>query len=445
MQAFSCCVGQLCRCFGSAVSCKKSLATRFAYALQLLVFAFIAWLLSNLPYWVDNNAWLSKIPVLQTCPEEKCYGAMAVYRITFSLAVFHILLALILIGAKSNKDPRGFIQNGWWGIKFLAIIGIMVAAFFIPNATFIPFAWISLFGAAIFILIQLTLLVDMSHAWADRWMAKYQETESRIYAVLLLGTSILFFLAAIGIAIALYILSTKGEGCSVNTAFITVNLIAVVFCSLMSISPKIHENNPRAGMFQSSMVSAYSMYLVYSAIMSEPRDMGCAPFNFTEGAGSDLSIFLGVAFTFVAVVYSALRMSSSSVMGEKKDIERAIKDQKKYHESQIDDEKKQLIDEKKEEAEESSEEEQDPEADDEKEATAYNYTFFHLTFAMAAMYLGLVLTNWQTISGAEDAKHIVVDQGMFSVWVKMISSWLVILLYFWTLIAPIVLPDRDWN
>jgi hypothetical protein len=25
--------------------------------------------------------------VLQTCPEEKCYGAMAVYRITFSLAV----------------------------------------------------------------------------------------------------------------------------------------------------------------------------------------------------------------------------------------------------------------------------------------------------------------------------------------------------------------------
>lgn len=137
---------------------------------------------------------------------------------------------------------------------------------------------------------------------------------------------------------------------------------------------------------------------------SEPRDMGCAPFNFTEGAGSDLSIFLGVAFTFVAVVYSALRMSSSSVMGEKKDIEKAIKDQKKYHESQIDDEKKQLIDEKKEEAEESSEEEQDPEADDEKEATAYNYTFFHLTFAMAAMYLGLVLTNWQTISGAEDAK-----------------------------------------
>ena len=137
----------------------------------------------------------------------------------------------------------------------------------LSNLRIFSSAWISLFGAAIFILIQLTLLVDMSHAWADRWMAKYQETESRIYAVLLLGTSILFFLAAIGIAIALYILSTKGEGCSVNTAFITVNLIAVVFCSLMSISPKIHENNPRAGMFQSSMVSAYSMYLVYSAIM----------------------------------------------------------------------------------------------------------------------------------------------------------------------------------
>lgn len=155
------------------------------------------------------------------------------------------------------------------------------------------------------------------------------------------------------------------------------------------------------------------------AIFSEPRDMGCAPFNFSEGAGSDLSIFFGVLFTFIAVVYSALRMSSSSVMGEKKDIEKAIKEQKKYHESQIEDDNKQPL--LKEKEEEESSEEEDAEADDEKETTSYNYTFFHLTFAMAAMYLGLVLTNWQTISGAEDAKYVL-DPNRFRSGLALIHS-----------------------
>jgi serine incorporator 1/3 len=32
-----------------------------------------------------------------------------------------------------------------------------------------------------------------------------------------------------------------------------------------------------------------------------------------------------------------------------------------------------------------------------------------------------------------------------SVWVKIISSWLCIGLYLWSLVAPILLPDRDFS
>jgi hypothetical protein len=38
-----------------------------------------------------------------------------------------------------------------------------------------------------------------------------------------------------------------------------------------------------------------------------------------------------------------------------------------------------------------------------------------------------------------------VDHGFTAVWVKLSTSWLAALLYIWTLIAPIVLPGRDWN
>lgn len=32
-----------------------------------------------------------------------------------------------------------------------------------------------------------------------------------------------------------------------------------------------------------------------------------------------------------------------------------------------------------------------------------------------------------------------------SMWIKVISSWLCLALYGWTLVAPIVLPDREFN
>ena len=35
--------------------------------------------------------------------------------------------------------------------------------------------------------------------------------------------------------------------------------------------------------------------------------------------------------------------------------------------------------------------------------------------------------------------------NMAAVWVKAISSWLCFGIYMWTLVAPVVLPDRDFS
>ena len=47
-----------------------------------------------------------------------------------------VFLTVMMIGVKSSNDPRAGIQNGFWGIKFLVIIGGMIGAFFIPNGAF---------------------------------------------------------------------------------------------------------------------------------------------------------------------------------------------------------------------------------------------------------------------------------------------------------------------
>ena len=38
-------------------------------------------------------------------------------------------------------------------------------------------------GAFLFILIQLVLIVDFAHGWAESWVEKYEETESKAYYI----------------------------------------------------------------------------------------------------------------------------------------------------------------------------------------------------------------------------------------------------------------------
>merc|ERR1712018_327463 len=91
-----------------------------------------------------------------------------------------MLFSLIMINVKSSKDPRAGIQNGFWGIKFLIIIGGMVGAFFIPVGTFGEvWLYFGIIGGFLFILIQLVLIIDFAHSWAEAWVGNSEESEGK--------------------------------------------------------------------------------------------------------------------------------------------------------------------------------------------------------------------------------------------------------------------------
>jgi len=54
------------------------------------------------------------------------------------------------------------------------------------------------------------------------------------------------------------------------------------------------------------------------------------------------------------------------------------------------------------------------------------------------------MSDWFTVDKQSESL-LKVDSGMAAVWVKIVSSWLAILLYMWTLLAPILFPDRDFG
>jgi hypothetical protein len=86
--------------------------------------------------------------------------------------------------------------------------------------------------------------------------------------------------------------------------------------------------------------------------------------------------------------------------------------------------------------------------DDERHGAVYNYSFFHFIFAIAVMYVAMLLTNWNTIQDvpedtqADNGDLVRIGQSYTAVWVKVVSSWLCHLIYGWTLVAPVVMPDR---
>jgi len=58
----------------------------------------------------------------------------------------------------------------------------------------------------------------------------------------------------------------------------------------------------------------------------------------------------------------------------------------------------------------------------------------------------MVLTNWVLPTGEHEKNNhdYNIDQGMTSTWVKIVSSWLTIIMYVWTLVAPIIFPEREF-
>jgi len=448
--------------------------------LILMLMSVLAWVLRNLPVWIESTSYFKWIPGFHGCdatqddggfdignyiptisvPEELCYGTMSVYRVSSALAVFHLLLALVMIGVKSKKDPRESAQHSWWSIKILVLLALMVGIFFIPNVAFIGYGYIALIGSLLFILIQLILLVDFAHSWNESWVQNYAEGEGKNcwLGLLLTSTGVMYAISLVlTVLMYVYFLENSSE-CWMNSMFISINLAVTFIVSLISVHPKVHERNPRSGLLQSSVVTVYSTYLTWSALASEPLEMKCnsfAPFNTDPNSASGgFSLFLGVFFTFVALVYAAVRAGSSGddfsspseVSVNRKPRTRASK-KRLLSDEEIENvdgtpgegDEEELVDLSEELSEEGS-------SDQEKSVT-YNYSFFHFTFFLAALYLSMVLTGWKTVSNNENTESgllFSVDQGMASVWVKMASSWLVLALYLWTVVAPVFFPDRKF-
>lgn len=285
------------------------------YALMLLTTTLVSWIM--LMPWVKDH--IQSVPF---CKEESGYdticqnavGYLAVYRLLFAQTMFFVLFAIIMFNVQSSRDARAGIQNGFWAIKYLVLTGIAVGAFFIPEAQTFGSVWMyfGLIGGFIFILIQLILIIDFAHSWAEHWVDKYEETESRVYYFGLLFMTLVNWAAAITGVALFYTYYTSSEGCGLQKFFISINMILCIGMNVLSILPKIQEAQPRSGLLQASLISLYTMYLTWSAL-NNSTEKQCKPeFLNSDNKSFDGQALVGLGIWFACVLYSSIRTSTNS-------------------------------------------------------------------------------------------------------------------------------------
>jgi len=365
-------------------------------------------------------------------------------------------MGVLLLGVNSSKNPRANIQNGFWGPKIIAWLALIVLSFLIPESFF--FVWgnyISFAGATLFLLLGLILLVDLAHTWAEYCLAQIDATDSRAWRGILIGSTLGMYAASVAMTIVMFIFFAKSK-CTMNQIAITFNLIFVLIVSAVSVHPAIQEYNPKAGLAQSAMVAVYCTYLTMSAVSMEPDDKQCNPLIRAQGTRTT-SIVIGAVVTMLTVAYTTTRAATQGVaLGGKGKIRLPEEDEHDLVTQQPDSRREMRAAALRQAVEEGSlpadallddDDESDSgntSRDDERTSTQYSYALFHLIFFLATTWVATLLTmniKESTNDGKLD-DFAPVGRTYMASWVKIISAWVCYGIYTWTLVAPIVLPDR---
>ncbi|KAJ1966873.1 Membrane protein tms1, partial [Dimargaris xerosporica] len=310
-QALSCCSSAACFCACKVLSLSGSTSTRVMYAVVFLLNSLFSWLMMTDWAMARLRDWTHGYLSLE-CPSGECYGLLAVHRWCFALSLFHVILGLLVLGVDSTRHPRASVQNGWWGPKLGLWLALVALAFFIPNGFFEVWGnYISLMGSVLFILIQLVLLVDLAHHWCELCLERWEQRGDAKWQWFLVGSTVLLIVVTLALTGILYGFFAA-SGCRLNQFFISLNLILCILVSVLAVHPAIQDANPRSGLAQAAMVSAYATYLVTSAIVNAPLgdDNGtCNPVARSRGTRTT-AVVLGAVFTLIAIVYSTSRTAT---------------------------------------------------------------------------------------------------------------------------------------
>ncbi|XP_043695426.1 probable serine incorporator [Telopea speciosissima] len=405
----SCCAACACEACRSVVSEIGRRSARIAYCGLFAFSLIVSWILRE-----AAAPLMEKIPWINhfhQTPDREWFETDAVLRVSLGNFLFFTTFAIIMIGVKNQKDPRDQLHHGGWMLKIVSWCLSIILMFFLPNGIVSFYETISRFGSGLFLLVQVVLLLDFVHEWNDRWVRKNEQ----FWYIALFVVSLACYVATFSFSGLLFHWFTpSGHDCELNTFFIVMTLILAFVFAIVVLHPAVG-----GSILPASVISLYCTYLCYNGLNSEPRDYECNGLHRDSKASPTGTLAFGLLTTVLSVVYSAVRAGSSTTF---------------LAESSSPDADKPLLPLNK-------VDEPDEKKDEAARPVKYSYAFFHIIFSLASMYSAMLLTGWSTSVGGSGK---LVDVGWPSVWVRIVTGWATAALYIWSLVAPLLFPEREF-
>lgn len=361
----------------------------------------------------------------------RCREYGVTYRVSFAASCFFVVMAMV-----SAASPP--LHDYGWDVKIIGYVLYLVGLIWAPNYVFDNhgYLWIARVGAFIFIVLQQIILIDFAYTLNETLKNLGSiEDEWNQWLALLLGISCLLYATAITGIVLLFVYYSD---CSDSATFISVTLVCIVgFTILQLVSDPEHGHN----ILGSGVVATYAVYLTYVSVSSNP-DKTCNP-TYSD-ANDATAIVLGLGITFLSIcgtVYFSSKSITGLVSRHSADLEanRVTKDLLTSDMSTLNPASSPTgADAASPSASGAGSAAAAPPSDD--GGTAWR---FNVVMMLISMQFCMVLTDWGNVERKSNAASP--TNGRVAMWINITASWICVLLYTWTLIAPRIFPDRDFS
>lgn len=401
------------------------------------------------------DCWLSGCTQYKTdALIERCAGHTGVYRSAFSSVLF-FLLATVAVVCKRTANREA------WPAKYILFILLTIGMIFVPNVPIFLDVYLTIarVGAVIFILFQQIIFVDIAHNWNDGWVIRSDQADAeesgsgKKWLIAIVISAVVLFLSSI---VGWGLLYAYFGGCTVNIVLISITIALSVVVTVAQLS------GTEGSLLASSLITSYATMLCYNAVTRNPNPV-CNP---TLGNDNDsLAMIIGLGLTVVSLCYVGWSTTADSTLGgsstnngsdddddniiNNNDDERKIGASTKisgvvinnYDSTTMDsDEGGGVVGEIK-----------NSKNDNGNSNTARTIpnsfsNNWKLNIALAAVtcWYSMVLTSFGSIEAA-DGTVANPQVGTVNMWIIIGSQWFALVLYTWTLLAPRLLPDRDFS
>jgi len=165
--------GSLCSCGGGSDGKPQPSAGR-KRSVMMIMFSLILSL--TLQFLIIPNAYWDKLDFAWQCEDvdaaaqEACRANSAVFRVSMVSATFFLTNAMASAAAPSYN-------RNFWGAKVAFYLLLILAAMFTPAAVFDGYLNVARVGAAVFVVLQQIILIDLAYNWNDSWVVKADEDD----------------------------------------------------------------------------------------------------------------------------------------------------------------------------------------------------------------------------------------------------------------------------